>query len=272
MLRLIEIIDHIMLSEERKKREHHYPSDGVKCSRQLWYSWNDYKKSNPIEPAQLCKIRMGNSIHNEFANILKEFEPNGDETTLKAEKFGIIKVEDEVKFQADIGMNHILSGRIDGVITLANNEKVFVELKSSFGRGIREIKKNNMPGEDHLAQTAMYLRYNPFGVTKAIIIYIARDDAYRTEFFVELKDDGLYVENQKTNFDFDKLLDNFREAEGEKIPDRKYKVIIKNGEIKEKCIIKGIEYKSDWQCRYCVYRDTCWEDVIKKESQEKVNE
>jgi hypothetical protein len=48
------------------------------------------------------------------------------------------------------------------------------------------------------------------------------------------------------------------------IPDREYQVAIKNGEIKDKFQKEKIEYKSDWQCRYCSYANNCWKEELIK--------
>jgi CRISPR/Cas system-associated exonuclease Cas4 (RecB family) len=249
-IKIIETIDNVLTNEERKPREHHYPSDGVRCPRQLWYQWNKIPKSNPIEPAQICKMRMGNAIHNELAKILQE-NPNADYT-----------IEFETPFRVDIGLKHQLSGRIDAIITMMQSgEKIILEVKSSFGRGIQAIARSGKPDDDHIGQVAMYLKYNPFGINKAILYYQARDNAYRTEFNIELKEGYiLLVDGKAIAFNLDKMIENYKLAEGDKLPDRPndYKVIIKNGEIKEKCIVKGIEYKSSWQCRYCGHMDYCW--------------
>jgi hypothetical protein len=254
MIKIIETLDKALMYGEGKVREHHYPSDGVKCSRQLWYSWNKVPKSNPIEASQLCKMQMGNAIHEQFAKILNEY-PEKTYT-----------IETEIPFRVDVGLKNKLSGRMDNILTdTATGDKYIIELKSGFGRGIQEIQRSQMPKDDHIAQIVTYLKFANTGAKTGILLYIARDSAYRTEFWIQLcEDNHILVNGRKYIYDIQKLIDNFKEAEQVEIPDRKYRVIIKNGEIKEKCIVKGVEYKSDWQCLYCGHMDLCWQDKIKE--------
>ena len=42
-----------------------------------------------------------------------------------------------------------------------------------------------------------------------------------------------------------------------------YKVVVKDGEIRDRCQVNNVKYKSDWHCIYCDYRDECKGDVSK---------
>ena len=244
---LIDKIDKVLENKESKERVHHYPTDASRCSRALWYDWHKITPSDPFSLTSLWKMAMGDAIHDRTAKLLEEAGFN---------------VEEEVEFKADLGedFEHKLSGRIDNVITTENSEKVGVELKSSFGRGIVEIQKKQEPKEDHLWQVGMYLTYTD--IKKFILFYIGRDNAYRTEFEVSLTNpDTLKCNNREFKFPINDILRKFKQAQGEVLPERPYKVAIKNGEIVQKYQKDKVEYKSDWQCMYCKYLHHCWKGV-----------
>jgi hypothetical protein len=44
------------------------------------------------------------------------------------------------------------------------------------------------------------------------------------------------------------------------MPARDFQVAIMDGEIKDKFVRGKVQYKSDWQCRYCDFKDLCWID------------
>jgi hypothetical protein len=49
---------------------------------------------------------------------------------------------------------------------------------------------------------------------------------------------------------------------GEFPPDREFKAAIKDGEVKDKFQRDRVEYKGDWQCNYCDWKDECWSHHI----------
>jgi hypothetical protein len=50
-------------------------------------------------------------------------------------------------------------------------------------------------------------------------------------------------------------------VKGSMLPERPYKVAIKNGEIRDKFVKGGITFKSDWQCMYCSFMKKCWGEI-----------
>jgi hypothetical protein len=44
------------------------------------------------------------------------------------------------------------------------------------------------------------------------------------------------------------------------IPKRGFRAVVADGEVKGLVQRKGVKYKSDWQCMYCVRRDYCYAD------------
>jgi hypothetical protein len=62
-------------------------------------------------------------------------------------------------------------------------------------------------------------------------------------------------------------LKNLKEKiKGNILPDRQYTIAMKNvnGVISEKFQKDKENYKSDWQCSYCNYKNICWEKEIEE--------
>ena len=235
-MNLINDIDKHLLEHEGKPKLHHYPSDAGKCTLQLWNNWHGVAVTDPIELTALWKMAMGNAIHDKIANIL---------TKIHEELHSC-----EVKMRADIGLEYGLSGRMDDVLQTPEG-KLGIEIKTSFGRGIVEIAKTQSPKPEHLGQIALYLKYTDIDRFK--LLYIGRDNAYRTEF-----------DFKKGDLDVTPYLEQFAIAEKEEKPKRELKATIVNGEFKTKFQSKKVDYKGDWQCAYCKYRTGCWKDVLAK--------
>ena len=239
-MNLIDQIDNYLIKKEYHKREAYYPSEVNKCIRQLYYKWTETKESNPITSGALWKMRIGNAIH----DMIHEY--------LLASGMEIVP---EVSFKKNIGLKYPISGRIDDLFIDKDGELAGIEAKTSYGRGIVEIQKSNKPKQDDLNRVIVYMACN-LEIKRFYIIYFGRDNAYRTQFIIERYD--------KLEDDFNKLIQRFDDLEEalkcKVIPFREFKVAIKNGEIKDKFQKDKIEYKSDWQCRYCQFMNYCWEN------------
>ena len=238
-MNLITEIDNYLLQEyEQKQRESYYPSEVSKCLRQLYYRWINEKQSNPIEAGAIWKMRMGDKAH----DMIHEF----------LEKAGF-DIMNEVSFKKDVGLKYPISGRIDNVFIDEDGTLSGIEIKSSYGAGIKQLQKNKQAKQDDINQVIIYSGCTD--IKRWYLIYFGRDNAYRTQFIIEPKFD-----------DFLNLLERFKSLEQSldamEIPVRQYLVAIKNGEIKDKFQKNNIEYKTDWQCSYCSYRNLCWKEVI----------
>lgn len=245
---LIEKIDKFLLDRESHDRTSHYPSDAERCTRALWNDWNKVPISDPIDLTALWKMQMGEAIHDQVAYLFTKV---------------FTETANEISFKEDIGLKAKLSGRLDNLI-IVDNEMVGVEIKTSFGRGIVEIAKEGKPKDEHLGQVALYLKYS--GVKKFILFYLGRDNAYRTEFEIKYVDDNtLSINGRNVPYNSAKIIEKFKAAEGTEIPGKSFEACIVNGEFKDKFQSDKIEYKGDWQCRYCKYRTSCWKDVLAKQ-------
>ena len=229
---------------DSKVRTSHHPSGYSDCMRKMYYDWTKHPVSNYRTATDVYRMMIGKWIHNGFAEILKEM-------------FGD-KVNDEVEFHyADPDLEFPIHGYMDSVIEVGG-KIIGVELKTSFGRGIVSIAKEGQPRREHEEQARIYLSINK-QIHSFSIPYLGRDSFYRTEFELEM------TEDHKEKF-LKKVVEKFKRLEeyvkAKEIPRRDFSAVVKDGEIKDKIQHKTIEYKSDWQCLYCVYRDSCYSKEI----------
>ena len=253
-MNICKLIDDYLLSEEQREIKSHHPSSITRCQRQLYYGWTKEPISDPIDAGAILKMKIGNSIHDIINEILVG---TGH------------KVENEISFKYLLpGSEYPISGRLDNIITI-DDKKVGIEVKTSFGKGILKIANNKAPDEEHLWQVMTYLYCTD--INDFILLYVARDIAFKTAFDVTYKDEAFYVNNDlyMTEADFEehiimKLSALEENVKFKKVPERDYAVAIKNGEIKDMFQRNSMKYKSDWQCLYCKWTKSCWaEECVK---------
>lgn len=239
-MNLIDRIDEYLVQETHRERTSYYPSEVTKCTRQLYYKWTDREVSNDIEAGGYWKMRMGEKLH----DLISEFlEATG------------LEIVPEISFKKEVGLNYPISGRIDNLFIDDDGALAGIEVKTSYGAGVKHLQKTGKPRDDDVGQVVTYMGCNP-EIDRFYLLYVGRDNAYRTQFFIE--------KTTKTPKTFEELLDRFRELEDcrttMRIPEREFKAVFKNGEMKKQYQKDNIIYKSDWQCLYCQFRDYCWED------------
>lgn len=239
---LIDELDSVLLRKEKHDKQAHYPSEATDCLRKVYYRWTDTQPSNPIEAGGLWKMRFGDAVHKLVPDLLRGAE---------------YEVEEEVPVEYSHSvLKYPIHGRID--IRFRRQPEVWqvMEVKSTFGRGVRAIRESGAPREEHLNQLILYMEMGQY--QKGCILYLGRDDAYRTVFNIE--------RNGQTAHTFNNLISRFQLIEmcvdKQRAPNREYKVAIKNGEIKDKFVKQGKEYRSAWQCQYCPYTQLCWKDEL----------
>jgi hypothetical protein len=271
-MRLLNKFDEWILGRESWDRSSHYASSACSCKRQLVYSWLKTKESNPNEPGSIIKMEMGKKIEDIYTDFLDWTVRTGT----NVDGYIIQEYDTQWYQRYEIeGLKYPISVRLDYVLTCVNIstgniEKIAVELKSSFGRGIVDIQKNQEAKLDYLKQIFIYTYLTPFKIFNHP--YLGRDSGYRTEFEIIGDEDGLTVKGssltRRYNFKWNQLIEKLKVIEqnvkDKNIPERDYKVAIKNGEIKPKFQHKKVEYKSDWQCLYCNWKDLCWKDEVSK--------
>jgi hypothetical protein len=247
---LIYEIDQFLLSGESRKREAHYLSDISACSRQLYYKWTEEPETNPVTAGGYWKMRMGDAIH----DLVHEF--------LKARGLDIIpEVSGRMEFPA---LEYPISYRIDNLFVDEDGEVSGIEVKTTYGAGVRALKDE--PKKRDIMQVSGY--QNCANIGRFYLVYLGRDDGSRKQFIIEKDGSSLHISGleRRTIVDpFPANLDKLRELEravrSRERPLREYVVAIKNGEIREKFQKDKVEYKSDWQCMYCRWRDECWAET-----------
>lgn len=255
-MNILNMIDTYLEDESKnfsRKREHHYASDVNACTRQLYYKWKSEKRSNPVDSSSILKMRMGDKIHDLVYDILKNAG------------YDIISEVGE-RQQID-GLKHKISYRLDNIISDSKSgELAIIEVKTSYGAGIKRIQTQGEPRDSDLLQliTYMYLVH----INKGYLVYIGRDNSYRTQFEVEIKNDEVYCDGKKSPFSFDTILSKLTAVEyfveSNTLPGRDYKAAIKNGEIRDLFQKDKVKYKTDWQCSYCQWKDHCWREEKEK--------
>ena len=120
----------------------------------------------------------------------------------------------------------LISGRADAIVTL-DNELYVVDFKSMNSMIFRKLTE---PKEDNVNQIQLYMHF--FKIPKAILLYISKDDLALKDFLVK-------YDKARAK----KLLKDLSDL----------KVKIDND------IIPAIilDRKTDWQCRYCQFKDIC---------------
>jgi len=259
-MKVIDVIEKQMMAEEEETRERrsYWPSEATMCLRKLFYKWTETQESNPIPPSGRWKMDMGNAGE----SVLREWL---SKTGL--ELLGKMKAELDVE-----DLNYPISGEADEIINDEKGllgpigERVGIEVKTSYGNGVRAIKENGAK-DDHVAQCILYMHM--FHTREWRLIYVSRDDGYRLEFVITRDDFGtVYVDGKEFPKSLGNYLDRFRELEVAvelgKLPDREYRAAIKNGEIKTKFQQDKVEYRTDWQCGYCQFRNLCWKEELER--------
>lgn len=255
-MQILPSIKEFLLDNDPWDRSSHYASDITSCRRQLYYKWMDVEKSNPPTAGGRFKMKMGNKVEEVVHDWLK----------WSVEKKEITIFTREVSYRAKPEpLDNPIGMRLDFIFS-TGADTYGIEVKSKYGRGIVEIEKSGIPDDNNLAQVATYLEFTP--ITKVILIYFGRDNGYMTEFFVEKKSKNVFLLNgEEVYIDMDHYISRLRDVEDalelDEIPDRDFLVAIKNGEIKKKFQHNKVDYKTDWQCSYCDWKDKCWHEIVR---------
>lgn len=249
MINTINILDEYIYEQELKKNSEkvmssHHPSGASSCIRQLYYKWTNEPISNPVQPKDIWRMKFGTALHKMYAELLQES--------------GIAEVMSEVEITyTDPRLEYPIHGFMDNVFAV-DEETYSVELKTVFGYGAKAIQLSGQPRDQDLIQMKIYLSVRR-DLDHMLAPYIARDSFYRTEFCFTM------TQEERDEF-IEGIVQKFIALElavkNKSIPDREYDVCVKDGEIKDSVQHNNVKYKSDWQCLYCQYRSTCWEEEI----------
>ena len=214
------------------------PSYVCKCKREIYYKKTNTEQSNPNSEASLIKMDMGNAVHDNIQKMLEEM--------------GIYEEGEDLK---EITWNGLKwKYRVDGVLNV-NKQKYLLEIKTIYNTGFRVIEKQAK--QEHELQLLLYLLFE--SIERGNLLYIGRDNGHMVEYNYRLES----LKDKYFDFMANKVAELYQlKASIEKkiLPARDYNIVLKNlfGEIKEKFTKDKIEYKTDWQCSYCNYKNLCW--------------
>lgn len=248
---------YLMSTDEEHERTSHWASDANACVRQLIYKWRKVPMSNPPTPGDVLKWRMGDAAEDLVGKAIDHARDKGE----------IVDYDAQVKRRIEIpGLKYPVVVKLDYVVYPHGDQQgEGVEVKSMFGRGIVNIQKTGKPKEDHMVQVYFYLYWTDR--ERHRLVYIGRDFGYRTEFLVtRVPGEGIFVNGQEYPLPaMSTFVEKFVRIEhyletGEE-PPRDFLAAIKNGQVVEKFSHHRVEYKSDWQCRYCPWQTRCWAPV-----------
>jgi len=164
----------------------------------------------------------------ELGNIIHDFVVN----VLKSEKnpdVELLKSEFPFKEQID---DFTISGRVDNLILIKlSGKNVLVEVKSIADTGfVREASPHNV------VQLQLYMHFT--GVHNGILLYVDKKSLQSKVFVIE------YNEKQALE-----IIERFR-----KLHKCLTKEVMPDPEARESA-------KTNWMCRYCEYRDKCYEET-----------
>lgn len=273
MTNLITMIEQAFAYGRGRKKEAHWPSEVTSCPRQIVYSWRGMGETNPIDAGGWWKIQLGNAIHELCQATLERIE--ADET-MKAElawpEFHVDKEVRSGKVPVE-GLKYPVSYRLDNRFVDDDGKLAIAEYKTTFGFGVRAIKEEG-PKDSALAQAIIYQKLS--GIERAYIMYVSRDNADRVLFIIDMVPEGWILSrmypsgelNEMKRFPaslWGKMIEKLQaieaHVEAETLPDRPYRVAIKNCEVRDKFQKAKVTYKSDWQCMYCSYQTRCWGEI-----------
>ena len=259
-IKTLDLFDEFLLEHESQERISHYSSNSEACVRQMYWDWIKEDKTNPITPGAALKMKFGNAAEAIFSEFLHwamdNKKPFGD--------YLIVKIEEQWKERYDIpGLKYPVTCKLDYGLELEGYGLVAIELKSMYGRGIVNIAKTNEPKKEHLGQIKLYTTNTPY--KRIILPYLGRDNGYRTEFHLTDTPNGLlsadgtiYEIDAKDSYARFILVEEALETKT--LPGRSFLAAIKDGDMKDKFTKDKVDYKTDWQCSYCGYKDLCWRD------------
>ncbi len=210
---LKELIDEFYL-ENQKNREQtrFYITDAGKCPRAVFLKFKNAPKE-PIDARLMRIFEHGELIHRNIFNILYRLK---------------IGCTTEIR----IPEQEIVSGRADAILCM-NNENYVLDIKSINSMLFRKLEN---PKEENIYQIQLYMHF--FGIKKAILLYVDKDQQNLKEFFVD------YDENLCKDL-MDKFYDLKGKIEKDIMPERLS------------------DYPKNWQCVYCQYKDVCKKTKIK---------
>jgi hypothetical protein len=201
-------------------------------------------------------------------------------------------------FWDDVG----ISARPDLFILDEDGSVVGVEIKSVHGhhgrKGVIEAKKDApfMPKLEHILQSMIYLDfYSQYKIKAWIIFYIARDNGFRGQHWMELKQledewesprtgrklkskfpvvNNVELAEVTTKAVYERYAQLWAQLDKKEVPNRDFMLqysketleqMAKDGRLSktDSDKVKNDRFveKGDWQCSYCSYKSMCWNGI-----------
>ena len=222
MIDFNELISNYLKREFRPKDiGRYYPSEAGNCLRKSWYS---YKIPRDVGIELIKIFEVGNILHEFIADVLKS------EKNPHVELLG-----KEVPFRLELD-NFIVSGRIDDIISVKVDDKIYlVEMKST-----SSINATTKPNYSHILQLQLYMHFKK--INDGIILYIEKNTLQSKWFHV--KYDNRIAEEAIVRFD---ALHRYLVAEKTPEPEARKDPMMR------------------WQCDKCQYREECYKETPKSE-------
>lgn len=251
----------IYTSFQREEKER-IPQDNVtfapsylsKCGRAIYYQKKGEKATNPPDLAGLLKMYWGDLLHDDIQKRLN----------------GLLESFEEPRMIDYEGLRFYYF--YDGILN-DNGNRAILEIKTVYASGYKSIEER--PKDEHVLQSLSYMIFE--GIDKGIILYAGRDNGYLKQFKLEYQDDlngnkrllvdgKDYLHYQVWKDKIDKCKRLKVQIESGTPPERDYQIVMKNtkGEISFSFDKDKTKYKSDWQCSYCSYRNTCWKPELEE--------
>jgi len=259
-MKIIEILDAYLLDQQAlTEKKSHWVTDAAKCRRAVTYRWRRTPYSDPPTAGNLLKMEFGDAAEWILGRALDWAVGKGMLVRWKAQEWASFEVP---------GLKYPVSMRLDFVVCGPEGEPEMIELKSTFGRGAKEVQVRGRPKDEALMQAFLYLHFNP-AIRGGSIPYLARDNGYRTEFDVRLAGGRVLLDGRDVGAEEDGVrwaVERLSVVEGAledgSTPARDYLHAVKGGELREEFSKNKVLYRSDWQCVYCWHRSLCWREVL----------
>jgi len=218
MINFDTLISNYLKKELRPKQiGKYFPSETGSCLRKLYYSYKIPKEINQ----ELSKIfEMGNLIH-DFVNKVLNSSKNPD----------IQLIDTEVPFKLELN-DIIISGRIDNIVKLNINEKLYlVEIKST-----SSLKYTEKPSLSHILQLQLYMHFKK--IHNGLIIYLEKNSLQSKTFEVN-------YDKEQAKLAIDRLLKTHSHLTNNVLPEPEAK----------------LDEELTWQCKFCDYQDECENNI-----------
>lgn len=269
----LSILNGVYLEDDRKASERaiheyrHNPSsasmvkdDGTvagACLRSLYYK----ATREPISDVKPLTTRLQGDFGNGIHDVLTKKLGLSKDIRIIPESAGRTHVD---------GLTQEVSYRLDGLVTYSGEQGV-LELKTMQSYGLNAMVKEGGPKEAHVLQILCYFGTNP-DLRWAALVYFGRDSAYRAEYHIYKDSEGKLIlkgitpnqsERVIEGMSYERIVARWQELEKavveRTLPKRDFKAVLsKEGKVVDKRTRNWVDYSTDYQCRYCSWKTTCW--------------